>query len=89
MPDLNSSDRNMPVSLHLKYGVQMPCMNFQNSDSNLQFYITFFNNNKGAFVLKPINLRYIPKPMKPPTPQNPKLSFARKAITKPYFKAQI
>ena len=35
MPDLAPTDVNMPVSLHLKYGCQMPCMNFQNNDSNL------------------------------------------------------
>ena len=89
MPDLQSSDANMPVSLHLKYGCQMPCMNFQNPDSNLQFYITFFNDNNGAFALKPLHLRYVPKIMKQPTPQNPKLSYARKVISKPYFSHQI
>ena len=39
MPDLAPTDANMPVSLHLKYGCQMPCMNFQNVDSNLQYYL--------------------------------------------------
>ena len=89
MPDLAPTDANMPVSLHLKYGCQMPCMNFQNLDSNLQYYLKYFNDRQFAFVLKPAPLRYIPKIMKKPAPQNPKLSYARRVIQKPYFKHQI
>lgn len=89
MPDLSNSDSNMPVLTHIKYGCQMPCMNFQNMDSNLQFYLEYFNKVGSAFVLKPDELRYIPVRMKTPTQQDPKLSYARRVIKKPYFKHEI
>ena len=89
MPDLSPNDDNMEVLIHIKYGVQMPCMNFQNMDSNLEFYMNFFNDAGFAYVLKPKELRYIPVQMKTPTPQDPKLSYARRVIQKPYFKHEI
>ncbi len=89
MPDLTSSSKNMDASLHHTYGCQMACMNFQNLDSNLQYYIQYFNDNHGAFALKPEPLRYTTKMMKVPTKQDPKLSYARKNIKKPYFNHQI
>lgn len=89
MPDLSNTDNNMPVLIHFKYGCQMPCMNFQNLDSNLQYYLEFFNKAGSAFSLKPVPLRYVPKIITPPKPQNPKLSYARRVINKPYFKHQI
>jgi len=89
MPDLNPTDKNMPVLIHFKYGCQMPCMNFQNMDTNLQYYLEYFNKKGSAFALKPAELRYIPVEMKQPTPQDPKLSYARRVIKKPYFKHEI
>jgi len=89
MPDLSSSDKNMPIALHIKYGCQMICANFQSNDTNLEYYIKFFNDAGSAFALKPDNLRYIPKIMTPPKPQDPKLSYARRQISKPYFNHQI
>jgi hypothetical protein len=89
MPDLSNDSTNMQVLLHFKYGCQMPCMNFQNMDSNLEYYLEYFNKTGSAFVLKPKELRYIPVMMKEPTPQDPKLSYARRVIKKPYFKHEI
>ena len=89
MPDLSNDSTNMNVLLHFKYGCQMPCMNFQNMDANLEYYLEHFNKTGSAFVLKPKELRYIPVMMKEPTSQDPKLSYARKVIKKPYFKHEI
>ena len=89
MPDLSNTDKNMPVLIHLKYGCQMPCMNFQNLDSNLQYYLNFFNKSGSAFSLKPVALRYVPVTVVPPKTQNPKLSYARRVIKKPYFTHEI
>lgn len=89
MPDLGETSKNMPVLIHFKYGCQMPCMNFQNVDSNLRYYLDYFNKANSAFVLKPEELRYKVLEIKKPTPADPKLSYARREIKKPFFKHQI
>lgn len=87
--DLSKSNDNINVSLHMKYGIQMPCMNFQNLDANLNFYLNNFNKNGHAFILKPVELRYVEKTIPLPKPQNKELSFAEKKIKKPYFSHKI
>lgn len=84
--DLISNDDNMNSSIHFKYGCQMVCMNFQSIDNNLIYYLEEFNQYNSAFILKPLELRYVPKYAKKPIPQNPKYSYAPKKIEKPYFK---
>jgi hypothetical protein len=89
MPDLTTKSNNMNSSIHMKYGCQMICMNYQNKDSNLEFYIDQFNKNGSAFMLKPLELRYIPVTIDTPKPQNKELSYANKTISEPYFKHEI
>lgn len=89
MPDLKIDDANMDPAIHFKMGCQMICMNYQNVDSYLIYYLKEFNNQGSAFILKPASLRYIPNVAKTPTKQDPKLSYAPRELKKPYFKHVI
>ena len=62
----------------------MICMNYQNMDKNMRYYLDFFNKNGYAFVLKPPELRYKPIPLKCPTPPDPDLSFSAKKYELPF-----
>jgi len=85
MPDLKADNDNINPGLHFKMGCQMVCMNFQNVDSNLIYYLEEFNTNGSAFMLKPESLRYVKVYAENPTAQNPELSYAPKQLKKPYF----
>ena len=85
----NGTPDNIDSSIHMKLGCQMICMNFQNVDNNLIFYLEQFNEAGSAFILKPSQLRYIPVASKIPKQQNPDLSYAPKVVKKPYFTHQI
>ena len=89
MPDLSPSDNNSPASLHMKYGCQLVGMCYQNYDANMEFYETFFAENNSAFVLKPVNLRYVPVKINVPPPQNPALSYAPRKIKSDYYNFTI
>lgn len=90
MNDLNNgTPDNMDSSIHMKLGCQMICMNFQNVDDHLIFYLEQFNEAGSAFILKPAQLRYIPAISKIPKKQNPDLSYAPKVLKKPYFTHKI
>jgi len=81
MPDWSEINTNPPAIAQQALGVQMICMNYQNLDKQMKFYLNFFNENGSAFVLKPPYLRYIPKEIPCPPPQNPKLTFAPQKYT--------
>lgn len=85
MPDLSNRNTNINAGLHFKYGCQMVCLNFQNVDSNLTYYLEQFNKYGSAFILKPEELRYVPVYADKPADQEPKLSYAPRQIEKPYF----
>lgn len=87
--DYNTDTNNMNASLHMKYGVQMPCMKFQNVDTNLVYYLDTFNDTGHSFILKPKELRYIQTVIPLPKAQDPELSFAEKTVSKPYFSHKI
>ena len=76
MPDLSVSNNNVSAALNFSYGCQWVGMCFQNFDSNMEFYTSYFDKYGHSFVLKPDELRYIPVTIKKPAPQDPKLSFA-------------
>lgn len=78
MPDWSQLDINPPAILHQTLGCQMICMNYQNLDKQMKFYLNFFNDKGTAFALKPDYLRYKPSKITCPPPQDPKLSFAPK-----------
>jgi hypothetical protein len=85
MPDLSSSVSNVTPSTHMKYGCQMVGMCYQNYDSNLEYYESFFAAKGSAFVLKPKPLRYTPTTIKKPAPQDPKLSYATRQNKSDYY----
>jgi len=65
-------------------------MNYQNMDEGMKKYFKKFNVAGSAFVLKPKRLRLIAAPtIKPPPPQNPKLTYAPKKIALPMYKTDI
>lgn len=72
---------NAPPHDCWKYGCQWVLMNYQLYDENMKKYIDKFQN--GGLILKPDNLRYIPKPPVKIVKQNPKLFFEPKTISKP------
>jgi hypothetical protein len=89
MPDLSKTDDNFQPVIHFKFGCQMICLNFQNVDSNLEYYIQHFNEEQTAFILKPVELRYQVKTAAPPSKQDQNLSYAPRLINKPYFKHEL
>lgn len=89
MPDLSNKDTNSPASLHMKYGCQLVAMNYQNYDANMEFYESFFAENKSAFVLKPVHLRYVKTTVPTPPPQDPKLSYANRSVKSDYYNFTI
>jgi hypothetical protein len=89
MPDLMINDDNIDASIHIKYGCQFICMNFQSVDNNLIYYLEQFNSAQSAFILKPEELRYKQVYAKKPVAQNKKLSFEPRLIKKPYFSHKL
>jgi len=71
---LNISDNNNNIDSLNNLGIQCVCMMKYRNDENYKKCINWFNEHKGAYVLKDVSLRedpvvFIPKP------QDPKLSF--------------
>jgi hypothetical protein len=61
LPDLGPNDNNENALLCMSgYGCQMAAMSFQNFDANMEVYDGFFDQAGTAFVLKPVNLRFVP-----------------------------
>ena len=87
MPDLSSLNTNQNPALQQKYGCQMTLMNYQNLDTNLEYYFKFFASS--AFVLKPTALRYVPVALPPPPQQDEAVSYKPRSITMPQFTANI
>ena len=87
MPDLSSLNTNQNAALQQKYGCQMTLMNYQNLDTNLEYYFKFFASS--AFVLKPKALRYVPVGIPPPEPQDKAVDYKPRDISMPQFSANI
>jgi len=85
MPDYSSSNKNVPAGLHHRMGCQFVCMNYQNMDKHLDYYINYFNDKGAAFVLKPKNMRYIKTYVKIPEKAGPELSFEPRQIIMPQY----
>lgn len=76
-PDYSDTKNNSPAIIHQSKGVQFVMMNFSFlDDEHLINYLNYFNKKGSAFVLKPNHLRYFEKKIKPPKPQDPKVSYA-------------
>lgn len=75
MPDWSEINTNVPIIVHQTLGCQMVCMNYQNLDKNMKYYLNFFNEGGCAFVKKPANLCLEVKNITCPTPPDKKVSF--------------
>ena len=53
MPDWSEINTNLPIIVHQALGCQMVCMNYQNLDKNMKYYLDFFNDGGCAFIKKP------------------------------------
>jgi hypothetical protein len=60
VPGWSIINGNSKAKTHHENGCQMVLMNYQNLDSNMQYYINYFNSNGSAFVLKPSSKRHVP-----------------------------
>jgi hypothetical protein len=79
MPDWSDLNNNLPIILHHSLGCQMVCMNYQNLDKNMKYYLNFFNEEGSAFVPKPEYLRKATDSnISCPNPPDEKLSFKAK-----------
>jgi len=89
LPDLGEYPINPSAPLAMNYGCQMVAMCFQNNDSNLSFYNDEFNSNNSAFIVKPMNLRYIPvnAPIPPPPAEN--LSYKSRDVSSDFYAFQV
>tara|TARA_Y100000389_G_C17450378_1_gene514365 strand:+ start:157 stop:1284 length:1128 start_codon:yes stop_codon:yes gene_type:complete len=89
IPNLNTNDVNPNFNIARQYGCQFLAMSFQNYDTNLEYYNTFFDKQKSAFVLKPAKLRYIPVTIKQPNPPPPEYSYETRNIKSDYYNYNI
>lgn len=89
LPDWSANDSNPNFNIARQYGCQLIAMSFQNFDSNLEHYDAFFDGEKTAFVLKPANLRFVPKTIKVPPLSPPEHSYASRPITADYYNFKI
>jgi hypothetical protein len=89
LPDLSISSKNPSSSLSLNYGCQLVALSFQSYDSSLEYYNEMFDTAGSAFVLKPIELRYIPVTIPVPPPANPAYSYEKREVTADYYNFTI
>ena len=89
LPDLSISNKNPSSSLSLNYGCQLAALSFQSYDSSLEYYNEMFDTAGSAFVLKPIELRYIPVTIPVPPPANPAYSYEKREVTADYYNFTI
>jgi hypothetical protein len=79
-PDIGDNPPNPNVTVSNNFGCQFTCMRYQLDDSYLKQYNTMFNQAGYAFALKPDDLRYHPRVLAKPIPQNPAYSYAPRSI---------
>lgn len=85
LPDLSTSIKNPSSTLSLNYGCQMVALSLQSYDPSLEYYNEMFDSAGSAFVLKPIELRYIPVTIPVPPPANPAYSYEKRDIKSDYY----
>jgi len=89
MPDLSATDNNISASLAMQYGCQLVAMNFQNFDSNMEFYDLLFDSAGYAFILKPPELRYIPVTIPAPEAPPEDWSYETRNIRTDYYSFNV
>jgi hypothetical protein len=89
LPDWSANDTNPNFNIARQYGCQLIAMSFQNFDSNLEHYNQFFDEKQTAFVLKPKELRFIPKTIPIPPLSPPEYSYASRPIKSDFYDFKI
>jgi Phosphatidylinositol-specific phospholipase C, X domain len=89
MPDKGANPENPSSVVMREMGCQMLAMRYQTIDVNVEENDIFFDESGYAFVLKPINLRYIPVTIPAPPPQDPKLSYATREVKSDFYSFNI
>jgi hypothetical protein len=89
LPDLSTSIKNPSATLSLNYGCQMVALSFQSYDPSLEYYNEMFDTAGSAFVLKPLELRYVPVTIPIPPPANPEYSYQQREIKADYYNFTI
>jgi len=72
---------NIPPNDPWSFGCQMVLMNFQLYDEHMQDYIKKFK--KSALIIKPNELRYIPRPPIPIKKQDPQMYYVPRKLVQP------
>jgi hypothetical protein len=85
LPDNGSNPSNPSGMLCRAVGCQMVAMRYQYVDNFLTENAGFFDSAGYAFSLKPIELRYQPVSVPPPTQQNPDYSYETRTATTDYY----
>ena len=83
MPDWSEINTNVPIITHQALGCQMVCMNYQNLDKNMKYYLDYFNTGGCAFIKKPANLCMTETAITCPTPPPKEQSFKGKKYNLP------
>jgi hypothetical protein len=87
-PDSGSNPVNPSGAVCRASGCQMVAMRYQFNDSYLSENNMFFDTAMYAFVLKPLELRYVPVTVPTPTPQNPDYSYETRTVSTKYYSYQ-
>jgi len=89
LPDKGANPRNPSAFVMREMGCQFIGMRYQIIDGSVEESDIFFDEAGSAFVLKPINLRYVPIVLETPPPQDPANSYATKTITSDYYTVNV
>ena len=89
IPSWSANDTNPNFNIARQYGCQFLAMSFQNYDSNLEHYNSFFDKQKLAFVLKPAKLRYVPVTIPEPPDPPPQYSYKSRDIKSDFYNYNI
>ena len=83
LPNLSPNNKNYSYRLANIYGCQMIGLSFQKFDDYMKDYTQFFDNAGYAFILKPIELRYVPRFIDKPKCVDNRLSYGVKKYDLP------
>jgi hypothetical protein len=80
---------SFPIGPALWIGCQLPAVAFQVEDENKRAALDYFKSKNSGFVLKPAQLQQKIIRLPHPKAQDPKLSYALRTKTAPYFKFNV
>ena len=89
IPNLSASAANPAPAVAMSYGCQFVALAFQSFDQYMEYYDLFFDEAGSAFVLKPVNLRYIPVTIDKPAPPPASNSYDQRNVSTDYYSFSI